>query len=392
MRRSKRKKASQNTTTTISISELPDHIVCDILTRLPLNSIFTCKQVCKLWRDLTLGPYFAKLHHSRSPLSLISYHDGNDNNNSPSSHFEILQLHDPLVLGRRNRTMKFRTDIDFPPLHTQVVASCNGSILLKNSWSCDDELVIVCNPLRAQHFILPEPPKLALQTYKSVQFGFGHSPSTDQHKVLRLTHTRGLDRLYCHVYTIGIDDEWRSIGDTGQPPTIIISQIIFLNGALHWIGLDNARFIYYFDIEKEQFGSFPLPSRIGKDCNSFGLVDNRLYLHNDHSFCEWRIWEMKDYGDFGSWTLEWVIEQPIIREFKGYVEPLKMLIDGSLLMMFKKTSQRTPVIKTTLASYNPQTRVLKKITYHVIVCRTWSTWGASVADIPCFFSPMDALK
>ncbi|KAI8558144.1 hypothetical protein RHMOL_Rhmol04G0066700 [Rhododendron molle] len=390
MRRSKRK-ASKNTTTattsaaavpTVTISDLPNHITCDILSRLPLNSIFACKRVCKTWRDLTLEPYFAKLHLSRGPLSLISYHNGNDNNNSPSSHFEILQLHDPLVLRRRDTTMKFRTDVYFPRLH--MVASCNGSILLSNSSPNDDLVIIVCNPLRAQHFILPKPPLLAVQTFKSVRLGFGHSPITDQYKVLRFTRT-GPSRLYLYfdIFTIGIDDEWRSIVGTEKPPGIFIPNFVFLNGALHWIGLEKTRFLCYFDIEKEQFGSFPLPSEIGKFFCSLEVVDNRLYLHNEHSPGVWRFWAMKDYGDFESWTLEWIIEEPI----KGSMKPLKMLKDGSLLMMFNETIPQTLVTKTTLACYNPKTRVLKKIKYHVIL-----PWSPSVADILFFFSPMDALK
>ncbi|XP_058210508.1 F-box/kelch-repeat protein At3g17530-like [Rhododendron vialii] len=279
MRRSKRK-ASKNTTTAttsaaavhaVTISNLPNHSTCDILSRLPLNSIFACKRVCKTWRDLTLEPYFAKLHLSRSPLSLISYHNGKDNNNSPSFHFEILQLHDPPVLGRRDATMKFRTEFFFP--HMYVVASCNGSILLSNFSPIDDRIIIVCNPLRAQHFILPKPPKLALETYKSVRLGFGHSPRTDQYKVLRFTYTYRPDRLYLYfdIFTIGIDDEWRSIVGTEQPPGHIISNSVFLNGALHWIGNEKARFISYFDIEKEQFGSFPCLPKLEKVFTILGL-------------------------------------------------------------------------------------------------------------------------
>ncbi|KAG5551618.1 hypothetical protein RHGRI_009885 [Rhododendron griersonianum] len=384
MRRSKRK-AIQNTAAVpaVTISDLPNHITCDILSRLSLNSIFACKRVCKLWRDLTLEPYFAKLHLSKSPLSLISYRRGNDIDNSPS-YFEILQLYDPLVLRRRDTTMKFRTDIYFPRIH--MVASCNGSILLSNSSSDDDLVIVVCNPLRAQQFILPKPPKLALQTHKLAQLGFGHSPSTDQYKVLRFTSSNNVFkpcRLNCEIFTIGIDDEWRSMGDTEQLPALIISKIIFLNGALYWIGVENLRFICYFDIEREHFRSFPLPSHIGKGFVYLDVVDNGLYLHNWDSL-QWRFWAMKDYGDFGSWTLEWVIEEPIIYKCKGLRRLLKTLKDGRLLMTFDDIRDAT---KTIVASYNPRTRVLKKNKYHLS-----GHWSGAVADIPCFFSPMDALK
>ncbi|KAI8558139.1 hypothetical protein RHMOL_Rhmol04G0066200 [Rhododendron molle] len=392
MRRSKRK-AIQNAAAAATISDLPNHITCDILSRLPLNSIFACKRVCKTWRDLTLEPCFAKLHLSRSPLSLFSYRHGDSNIINSPSYFEILQLYDPLVLVRQNATMKFRTEIHFPHMH--MVASCNGSILLSNS-SFADDLIIVCNPLRAQQFILPKPPELELPATnkpaytsgrKTALLGFGHCPSTDQYKVVRFTNSYRPARLYCDIFTIGIDDEWRSMGDTGQPPALIISQIIFLNGALHWIGSDNSLFVCHFDIEREHFRSFPLPSHIGTDLIYLVVVDDRLYLHKGHSSSIWRFWAMKDSGDFGSWTLEWVIEEPIICKFKGFVRPLKMLKDGSLLMAFHDISSGEPVTKITIASYNPRTRVLKKNKYHVILPS-----GKSVADIPGFFSPMDSFK
>ncbi|KAH7843836.1 hypothetical protein Vadar_021237 [Vaccinium darrowii] len=381
MRRSKRK-ANQNAAAT-TISDLPNPVICDILSRLPLNSIFTCKRVCKVWRDLTLEPHFAKLHLSTFPLSLIFYRHGNDNNNSPS-HFEILQLHDPPVLGHHNPPMKFRTEFYFPHMHIGKVASCNGLILLSNYPSKD--LIIVCNPLTAHYFILPKP-KLVRRTYRNyVGFGFGYSPATDQYKVLRYTHTLTPTRLFdIDIYTLGVDDEWRSLGDTAQPPVFYTSGLVFLNGALHWVGFENSKIICYFDIEKEQFGSFPLPSHIQNDCRYLGVVGNWLYIR---SVGVLKFWMLKDYGDFGSWTLECVIEKPFAQGVGGFVEPLKILKDGTLLMMFAQTlDTKWPKegLETTLASYNPQTRVLKKIKHHRML-------GAPAAYVPCFFSPKNALK
>ncbi|KAE9452159.1 hypothetical protein C3L33_15938, partial [Rhododendron williamsianum] len=279
--------------------------------------------------------------------------------------------------------MKFKTEVYFSGM--RIAASCNGLILLSN-WS--DGRIIVCNPLRAQHFILPKPPKIV----KDVTFfgcGFGHSPATDQYKVLRFYyHTPGTFILGFDIYTIGIDDKWRSIGYPGQPRVVLKSQLVFLNGAFHWIGFENENswFICYFDIEKEQFGSFPLPSHIGIAFPYLGIVDNWLYILDDYSLDVQKLWVMKDYGDFSSWTLECVIEGARL----GTPMPLKMLKDGTLLMMFNKWCNISSVkssIKITLASYNPQTRVLKKIKH----CGN-SLWGGSVADVPRFFSPMDALK
>ncbi|XP_058203410.1 putative F-box protein At1g46984 [Rhododendron vialii] len=400
MRGTKRSAAPNTAAVSVAtISDVPNPIVCDILSRLPLNSIFTCKQVSKAWRDLILDPHFERLHLSRSPLSLFFFRNGDINNiyksNSASSHFEIFQLHDPPILEHYRATMKFKTEVYFSGMH--IAASCNGLILLSNCSLFGDDRVIVCNPLRAQHFILPKPPKID-KNLPTSGFGFGHSPVTDQYKVLRFyrtfcpsilgfdifTSTSRPSILGFDIYTIGIDDKWRSIGYPEQPPPVYTSQLVFLNGAFHWIGFENENswFICYFDIEKEKFGSFPLPSHIGISFPYLGVVDNWLYIQEDCPLYVQKLWVMKDYGDFWSWTLECVIEGARL----GTAKPLKMLKDGTLLMMFNKSSENDS-IKITLASYNPQTRVLKKINH----CGN-SLRGASVADVPRFFSPMDALK
>ncbi|CAL5391069.1 unnamed protein product [Camellia sinensis] len=54
------------------IPGLPTHIVFDILSRLPIKTLFNCCSVCKLWLSLiSSDPQFAKLHLSRSHPSLL---------------------------------------------------------------------------------------------------------------------------------------------------------------------------------------------------------------------------------------------------------------------------------------------------------------------------------
>ncbi|KAH7843043.1 hypothetical protein Vadar_012073 [Vaccinium darrowii] len=319
-------RSKKNTATSTTIAAVPNHITSDILSRLPLNSIFACKRVCKVWRDLTLEPHFAKLHLSRSPLSLIFYrhanYNGDDDENSPSSHFEIFQLHDPPYLCHQNATMKFKTGIYFPHRRIEIVASCNGLILLSNCCSVADHVIAVCNPLRAQHFFLPKPPNLpGSKYYNYYGYGFGHSPATDQYKVVRFTsQTLDPSRLDFDIYTIGIDRKWRTIRDIGRPPAVYMSHLVFLNGAFHWIGSENEnlKLICYFDIEQEQFGSFPLPSDVGNNTFPYlGVLDNWLYIQQDCSFNVQKLWVMKDYGDFWSWSLECVIDGPFTRRLQG---------------------------------------------------------------------------
>ncbi|XP_058216843.1 uncharacterized protein LOC131327721 [Rhododendron vialii] len=110
--RHKRPKETQDHTTTTTILDLPSDITCDIVSRLPLNSIFTCKRVCSSFRNLTLEPFFPRLHLPRSPLCLILH--CRSNRLHPIT-LGFLPLDDSLVdLCRRGATMKFRTEIGNP--------------------------------------------------------------------------------------------------------------------------------------------------------------------------------------------------------------------------------------------------------------------------------------
>ncbi|KAI8555342.1 hypothetical protein RHMOL_Rhmol05G0167600 [Rhododendron molle] len=77
----KKKTRRSNKNAAAQMSELPNDIMPDILSRLPLNSLFRCKRVCKVWQNIILEPYFAELHHSifyrygyKRPMT-ISYFD-----------------------------------------------------------------------------------------------------------------------------------------------------------------------------------------------------------------------------------------------------------------------------------------------------------------------------
>lgn len=53
-------------------TNVPQEIIIDILTRLPIRAIMICKSVCKSWRGLVESPEFSLLHLSQtSSLAVI---------------------------------------------------------------------------------------------------------------------------------------------------------------------------------------------------------------------------------------------------------------------------------------------------------------------------------
>ncbi|KAH7844076.1 hypothetical protein Vadar_023953 [Vaccinium darrowii] len=364
------------TTRSTTIPELPDDITCKILLRISdIKSLVRCKKVCKTWRNLILQPYFAKSHLSRGslPLSLILYLPSDSPTNP--AHFGILELDDNLArLSHRNATVKFISEIYIPRKGCErgrLIGACNGLVCLRV-----DNDIVVCNPiLPGRHFVLPKLPKLA-NDFISVKFGFGFSPLSDEYMVLTCTVTRE-NHLYNMTFDIfkpGRDNMWRSItGHNGTSfPSLEGNDFVFVNGALHWLGSSMApKFLYYFDVENEEFGSLTLDRHIARVLH-LGVLDGLLYLSGLRPLHDVKVWVMEDYIRKRAWTLKWVIELRI-HVVDGPVRPIKILKDGTVLMILHEKR---------LLSYNPQTGVTERINYHRV-----GFWTTSVAHTPNFFCP-----
>ncbi|KAI8555367.1 hypothetical protein RHMOL_Rhmol05G0169500 [Rhododendron molle] len=134
----------------------------------------------------------------------------------------------------------------------------------------------------------------------------------------------------------------------------------------------------YFDMEKGQCGNLPLPkftlpSHLVENRFHLEVVDNCLYIRD----CQpspfpvpVNIWAMKkDYGDVGSWTLEWIIQQP---SFWARLGP-------QTNKDFGRWDSVDDCRTETLASYNPVATAIQRISYHGV-----KFWKDSFTDVASF--------
>ncbi|KAL1548090.1 F-box protein-like protein [Salvia divinorum] len=296
------------------LNDLPQEIIIDILSRLPVQTIMKSKCVCKLWRDLVESPDFASLHSHHAALtsarlpvfedlkfsrahSLLGFIGGNEIIQKPSKGSVLY----PHSFPKPNK----------PFIHSSV----NGLLFMIDFDSMFE--VFICNPITQEYVAI----EMGLDCYSyEYAFGFGVSKS-GQYKLARV-YARGDYPIDYQVYNLGIG-QWKSITTESEmafwyqrayvPPLV--------NGNLHWLEVltDNVflypRKVYCLDLETDLFKSFSCPRSItlqkrGEDLQySLSALRECLCFSSDADDDVIEIWCMKKYGDDKSWTKDYVIKR-----------------------------------------------------------------------------------
>lgn len=326
-------------------TNLPCEITMEILSRLPVRSVKSCKCVCKSWLNLLETEEFLKSHLSKAvpglvvsdPDSCIIY----DFNDAPD--LEEHELHyDPVIDFKFNH---------FGAIHGSV----NGALLVSylSVDSRHSDLLCVLNPVTFEYIQLSRSEEFVFKENRVVTYGFGESRETRQLKAVRIFHDcirlpeefLTIYKLECRVYTLGTRS-WRSIepGPMLEYDGDSIGALLY--GNLHWLVYNAASIptIACFDLEDESFSYFHAPPEL--PCNGLLLLDlhaleDCLCVSNNMSDEEFVVWFMKDYKVKNTWTKDLVISKLEVPYFVRLdyqtPHPVKMFKDGEILMIWGGT-------------------------------------------------------
>ncbi|GLT55059.1 hypothetical protein SLA2020_282120 [Shorea laevis] len=304
---------NQGSTTTITTSsrcnftELPWHVILEIMLKLPIEALIRCRYVCKAWHDLLLDPSFAKLHHGSTPTGVVL-----QSSLFPHGNSGPLYLLDPQEQQPSSIIAKFN---QLPYLESTLVNSCNGLIC-----SCD---IRMANPI------------------------YISNPVTE-------------------IYTLG-SGAWKR--SEHVPPARHRSLFgTFVNGALHWlVKLPNGSLlIRSFDLENEKFQTIPLPSstvfHASFKRSNLGILGDCLCLSSIvmSASSDWDIhdvWVMKEYGVRESWIKEVAIKYPSPWEFWWSPECVKP--NGILLTHVNATAHASSFVSLKDIAMGDGSKVLK---------------------------------
>ncbi|XP_075475118.1 F-box protein At3g07870-like [Primulina tabacum] len=362
------------------ICELPVHILCDIFSRLPLESIFRCRCVCKTFLDLLKDPYFIELHCARSSTSTtyLFFHENLQNRailrfltfNHDKVGISLCSSDDQSfnhdLYSRQHIACQISAQFGYHIQRLDFVGSCNGLLCLYIA-SPPKPFYAICNPICCEMITLPSLVVSApLYTYAN-HSGFGYCQKTKKYKVISFMYLTSLDpvtsaeskRMVANIHTLGVDS-WRRIENAPRPKHKSFDPL--LNGVLHWItdSYKPCELVSSFDLATETFKFVPPPAHFSLQYVNkiswinIGVLKDRLcicYIYEDADF---EVWLMGEYGVKESWTRHVSIDTKfyIKLQVEDLQRPIKFLNNGDLWFISSSES---------LVSFSPTKKTFREL-------------------------------
>ncbi|KAM7503209.1 hypothetical protein LguiB_002113 [Lonicera macranthoides] len=349
---------------------LPQEVLLEILSRLPVQSLLKFRCVSKSWNSLITSPNFITIHINQSLAS-----DQTNNTHTLFRHY---------TLTHKKELFSYRSDTDDTfdeyqdlkcPLkskygyYTRIIGTCNGLLCLSDDIFRYTNTVFLWNPSIRRYLTLPVP-RVTTDLYKHLMsvYGFGFDPNTNDYKVVRISYEQG-DNGYVfppkvELYKLStlswVDLCWDQV--RGGLPTFGVGEHfwtqVYMKGKVHWVGYRRIRpssvccFILLFDMEREVFSEMELPESLVR---GYPLSISVALLGESLSVLQYdkcvhskgcTIWIMKEYGSVGSWSKLYSINLQ-----RRLVRTLGLRKNGDLLLAVGKD----------LVSYNPESEKFKNL-------------------------------
>ncbi|XP_059292424.1 F-box protein CPR1-like [Lycium ferocissimum] len=335
-----------------------EHIQEEILSRLPVKSLIRFKRVSKSWKTLISEPYFkkkhlnhAKNHNSRKLLISQSGYGQDHTFTFYSSSLSSVQL------------VKDIQRLDWPlnskTIHARVYCCCDGLFLI-GIWSNVEEehpsILLLWNPATRESIVLShsELPPSELSLY-----GLGYDSTSNDYKVVRID---GYDYYTPDEILVLKSGSWKKIDKTTYRSDgwLCASHdnmdgLVFVHGALHWLGCEPRFTVVSFDISNEMYGEIPLLKIMHSFTMKTGLsvLGGMLCVHcNKHE--TFNLWVMYDYGVKESWIKSFTIPQ---KQYGFcFITPIYRFPDDEVLL-FCNLKKVGTVFRTFDASFRLSNRI-----------------------------------
>lgn len=217
---------------------LPEEIVFDILTRLPVKSIYRFKCVCKSWLSTVSTSKFIDSHFDRyrsHPKLLISIwtsgealFDGEESRES----FFIADRQDAELEKKEPLILRHRVTLPVEDVHTSDSLPVTGLSLS----ICSPDLIVITNPITKGSVAFPRAFPEQDGCRRSVCFGF--DPVDGKHKIVESQliikeSTFSVERMEHRVLAVSDSGNWRSV-EEGPIVQYNSKQEVCVNGVIYY--------------------------------------------------------------------------------------------------------------------------------------------------------------
>ncbi|XP_055960642.1 F-box/kelch-repeat protein At3g06240-like [Mercurialis annua] len=264
---------------------LPEEVVVQILSRLPVKSILKFRCVSKLWNFIIRTPHF-----------ISAFSSNNHHHYSNEDLDRYLSLHPPFN----------------PPNTFRIVGSSNGLVCLLSLSQYPPiyyNQFILWNPAVRKSMLIPESTFCLLDLTSQRLFGFGFDSRTNDYKLL-------VARCLAHSITDVIlyslsSNSWKKITHVAckyRNDNYLLFAPSFVDGRFYWPIFDEKKnLVLVFDLRDEMFREISLPEclrYVDRACLqmiAFG-ESSIAVIHQDErdSSYESDIWVLKEYNS-GAW-------------------------------------------------------------------------------------------
>ncbi|XP_024156233.1 F-box/kelch-repeat protein At3g23880 [Rosa chinensis] len=319
--------------------DLPEHIILQILCRVPVKSLIRFSCVSKRWRSIIISdPQFGKAHlklasEQRSitkRLILSVFLSASFRDHQFQTRVDLRSQSLESLFGDNSSV----TNLTFPSediRRTNILGSCNGLVVLLDyykEWS-------IWNPSTRFFRKIPAPDFSSVTKKSTItqpdRYGFGYVSSTDDYKLVLVVHI-GSDDFRPDDFGFAPDvkififsvraNSWK-ISEVSRWPFLRYTPTsdcgTLSNEAIHWVnqyydyleGYTEA--ICAFDLESEELRKVPAPC-FNQDDYDDRVLNRRMQTVVDSGGClcvsfqffhanykDIELWMMRDYGVSNSW-------------------------------------------------------------------------------------------
>lgn len=290
---------------------LPESVIIEILSWLPVKAVLRFKSVCKSWYAIIASPHFISKH-------LENYYNKIDNPDCFLTVRSVTQAGE-LEMGAWlvDGDPLYESLDDIPLYNSKMWGPCNGIYYLYVGYLGSRALWNpTINELKFLPPVIMKPDLPANFTYDGFEaYGFGFDPLTKDYKVVvikgygtRMDEDNSYHPPSVLVYSLRTDS-WKYWGDL-QHEYIVKNNgsYIFVSGCLYWLGLrtlpgdDKREMIISFNIAVDALQEIPvpMPSYDERACTSLGIHHDSVALYTAYPCHEN---ENENEKCFDIWTL-----------------------------------------------------------------------------------------